>query len=163
MKNQKFGKKKVLQSPLKRTRLNSKIKGDDYETFNTHTIHYFSLGRYGLGPAKPGKDEQNKQQMMEMMQDSTMRAMMMEHVAQNPEMCREMMTHMRKQMKDNVEEMDRSAMMQRMQQIRDNPEMKERMQKHMQMMQMHMMCMQMMQGGMMDGNKPESDDHDQHH
>ena len=91
--------------------------------------------------------------MMEMMQDSTMRAMMMEHVAQNPEMCREMMTHMRKQMKDNVEEMDRSAMMQRMQQIRDNPEMKERMQKH----------MQMMQGGMMDGNKPESDDHDQHH
>ncbi|CAN5385295.1 hypothetical protein BH23BAC3_BH23BAC3_31370 [soil metagenome] len=56
-------------------------------------------------------------------------------------------------MMDNMEGMDRSAMMQHMQQMRDNPEMKERMQKH----------MQMMQDGMMDGDKPESDSHDQHH
>lgn len=110
---------------------------------------------------------EKKQHMMEMMQDSTMRAMMMEYMAENPEMRKQMMQ----------------------QKMMDNPEMKERMQKHMKMMQammegkemdhskmkqmmgdssmmkMHMMCMQMMQDGMMDkdGMKSGKDNHEQHH
>ena len=114
---------------------------------------------------------EKKQHMMEMMQDSTMRAMMMEYIAENPEMRKQMMQQMQQKMMDN-------------------PEMKERMQKHMKMMQammegkemdhskmkqmmgdssmmkMHMMCMQMMmQDGMMDkdGMKSGKDNHEQHH
>ncbi len=42
---------------------------------------------------------QKKQQMMEMMQDSTMRSMMMEHMAQNSEMRKQMMQSMMQNMK----------------------------------------------------------------
>jgi hypothetical protein len=108
--------------------------------------------------------EQKEHQMMEMMQDSTMRSMMMDHMAENPEMRKQMMQRMMRS-----GEMNHSVMMGNMQNMMNNPEMKERMQEHLQMMQsmlnegemnhskmmdmmqespmmeMHMQCMQMMQ------------------
>lgn len=122
--------------------------------------------------AQEKQSTKKKEQMMEMIQDSTMRSMMMGQIASNPEMRQEMMSHMRQQMRGNMQQMDRSQMMQNMQMMKDDPEMKERMQKHMKMMQvmmdgemdqsemmemmddpemmsMHMTCMQMMQGNKM--------------
>lgn len=137
-------------------------------------------------------DEQQmnrKQQVRAMMHDSTMRAMMMKHMAQNPQMRKQMMQHMMQSMKmDGQEGMH---MQQMHQQMMNNPEMKERMKAHMQMMRsmmegrmdhaamqkmmrdssmvpMHLQCMQLMhtagedqmhQQDMKNGNG----NHSQHH
>ncbi|HBQ60092.1 MAG TPA: hypothetical protein DD671_10845 [Balneolaceae bacterium] len=100
--------------------------------------------------------------MQEMMQDSTMRSMMMDHMAQNPEMRKQMMQKMMGSMKMDSTmmmhdgEMDHSKMMEMM--------------GNSSMMKMHMMCMQIVQGNMMDGegmmNKKDgmkSSDHQKHH
>lgn len=125
-----------------------------------------------------GAKKTDRQQMMEMMQDSTMRSMMIDHMAENPEMRQQMMQRMMKSLR-----MNQSAMMGNMNNMRNNPETKERMQEHVNMMQtmldegemnqskmlemmqdspmmqMHMQCMQMMRSGMMDFSmmmKPDS-------
>jgi hypothetical protein len=63
--------------------------------------------------------EQKEHQMMEMMQDSTMRSMMMDHMAENPEMRKQMMQRMMRS-----GEMNHSVMMENMQNMMNNPEMK---------------------------------------
>ena len=120
-------------------------------------ISLMLIASTGFAQQKKADMPQKKQQMMEMMQDSTMRSMMMDQMTQNPEMRKQMMEKMMK-----------------------NPEMKERIQKYMQLMQpmiegkmdpskmkgmmadssmmkMNIMCMQlMMQGDMMDKNAMKS-------
>ena len=79
-----------------------------------------------------------KEQMMEMMKDSTMRSMMMDQMMKDPKMRKQMM-HKMMNMGDN-------------QKMMQNPEMKEQMQAHMQMMQ-----------AMMDGKeKDRANAHDVH-
>ena len=107
-------------------------------------------------------------QIMDMMADPDSRSMMMESIANNPEMRHQMMHKMKQTMAPDGE-MSMYEMM-------NNPAMKERMQKHMEMMQtmwnsgemnqeeihkmmsdyemksvmhMHSMCMKMMNDGMM--------------
>ncbi len=107
----------------------------------------------------------NRQHMMSMMQDTSMQNMMMNHIAENPEMRSKMM----KALMNSGNNMSHGKMMEKMKSIMNNPEMKDRMQKHMAMMQsmmneemdhskmmenssmmkMHLMCMQMMSTGMM--------------
>jgi hypothetical protein len=118
-----------------------------------------------------GKDMKN--QMMNMMADPKTRSMMMADIAKNPEMRQEMMQQMMQQMKPSL---DQEAEME-MHEMMGNPQMKEKMQKHLNMMQamldmdgsdpakmkemmnnpemksmmrMHAMCSQMMKEGKME-------------
>lgn len=97
-----------------------------------------------VGFAQQKKMDQKRQQMMEMMQDSTIRNMMMEHMAQNPQMRQQMMQSMMQNMT-----MDSTAMVNRMQKMMNNPQMKQRMQQHMEMMQSMMKGGHMRHGRMM--------------
>lgn len=97
-----------------------------------------------VGFAQQKKMDQKRQQMMEMMQDSTIRNMMMEHIAQNPQMRRQMMQGMMKHIN-----MDSTAMLNRMHMMMNDPEMKKRMDQHMAMMQSMMKGGHMQHGQMM--------------
>lgn len=141
--------------------------------------------------AQERHQQENQEEIMNMMEDSDMRAMMMERIAEDPKMQQEMMTHMRKamtgnkHMMGNMQQMNQSNMMGQMRQRMNDPEMRERMQQHMQfmqsmlegeemdrsrmmemmqnseMMKMNMMCMQMMTGSDMDDGDTESGDQEQ--
>lgn len=114
-----------------------------------------------------------KGQMMDMMADPSNRSMIMADIARNPEMRQEMMQQMMQQMKPSL---DKDAGME-MHEMMSNPQMKEKMQKHLNMMQamldmdgsdaakmkemmnnqemksmmrMHAMCSQMMKAGNME-------------
>jgi len=121
--------------------------------------------------------EDREGQMMDMMADPGTRSMMMENIANNPELRHQMMHKMMQSMNMDMHQMMNNpemkarmqmhvqmmqAMMEsegmdqaKMKEMMDNPEMKE-------MMQMHMMSMQMMNGGMM-GEHSESENSNQAH
>jgi hypothetical protein len=87
-------------------------------------------------------DEQKKEQIREIMQDTTMRSMMMEQMVQDPEMRSELRQHMIRTARGD------SMMMRRnMQQMMQDPETKKRMQEHISYMQ------SMMEGRQMDKNR----------
>ena len=146
----------------------------------TATLAMMLFASVGFAQQKQANTIQKKQQIMKIMQDSTMRALMIDQITQNPQMRRQMMQRM-----ISSAQMDSSMMSNRLQQIMNNPQMQQRMQARMAMMQnrmksgkmgagsmqgmmnnktmqnmMPMMCMRMMQGnmihqqGMMNGYYP---------
>lgn len=78
-----------------------------------------------------GNMMQNRQKMMQMMQDSTMRSMMMNQMMQDSTMRMQMMRRMSQQ----GGMMNRGMMMQRMANMMDNPQMRQRVQQHITFMQ----------------------------
>lgn len=145
-------------------------------TFLLSTILAISFTSIALAQEhEHGTDREG--QMMDMMADPGTRSMMMENIANNPELRHQMMQKMMQSMNTDMYQMMNSpemkARMQRhvemmqammdsdgmdqakMKEMMDNPEMKE-------MMQMHMMSVQMMNGGMM-GEDSESENSNQAH
>lgn len=147
------------------------------KTFITTFLAIFLTMSFSISDAMQGHemDADQHAQMMSMMGDPAARAMMMDMIAQDPDMRHEMMNKM---MRSN--EMDMQKMM-------ENPEMRARMHKHAEMMmemmgsegmdqakmekmmedpemkemmQMHMLGMQMMNGGMM--GKHSNGDSEEH-
>ena len=136
----------------------------------------------GTGDVEKGHEK--KEQMMQMMSDAESRSMMMDQIAADPGMRREMMQKMKQSMSMDSD----MHMHMHMQKMMSDPEKKAQMQKHMEMMQammdsdgmdkarmqemmsdpemksmmqMHMMCAQMMNGEMKGETSEEStEEHD---
>ena len=99
-----------------------KTRGNTMKNLILTTIALFTMILF-TNPviAQDHQHQEKHEQMKQMMEDSEMRAMMMERIAEDPDMHREMMTHMSKAMMENLQEMDRSEMMGQMRQRMNDP------------------------------------------